>query len=124
MNKLLIRNYGKTFQRADLGLVCGASFMLVMLAMNGSAQTPPRVIKHVTVFQETGRFAGWPANHGAWSWGNEMLVGFEVGYFHQISKDEHAIDYDRPAEHVVARSLNGGETWQIEKPEGLRPPPG
>ena len=36
----------------------------------------------------------------------------------------HSIDYSRPAEHVLARSLDGGETWKIEKPEGLRPPPG
>jgi hypothetical protein len=95
-----------------------------MACLNATAQTRPQVIKHVTVFQEAGRFAGWPANHGAWSWGDEILVGFEVGYFHRISKDEHAIDYDRPAEHVVARSLDGGETWHLEKPEGLRPPPG
>jgi len=98
--------------------------LLLTTILETPAQTPPRVIKHVTVFAEAGRFAGWPANHGAWSWGNEILVGFEVGYFHQISKDEHAIDYDRPAEHVLARSRDGGETWQIEKPEGLRPPPG
>ncbi len=123
-DRSLIDGYRKSLRRAHLGLVCGAGILLLMVAMHGSAQTPPWVIKHVTVFQETGRFAGWPANHGAWAWGNEILVGFEVGYFHRISKDEHAIDYDRPAEHVVARSLDGGETWRLEKPEGLRPPPG
>ena len=79
--------------------------------------------KNVVVFQQEGRFGGWPANHGIWSWGDEILVGFEVGYF-RASERGHSIDYSRPAEHVLARSLDGGETWKIEKPEGLRPPPG
>jgi hypothetical protein len=85
------------------------------------AQSTP--MKHVGVFQESGRFGGWPANHGAWSWGNELLVGFEVGYFRNTNQG-HAIDYSKPAEHVLARSLDGGETWNIERPEGLRPPSG
>jgi len=124
LNRSLINLCWNNLQRAHVRSACATGFLLLLTATAWSAQTPPRVIKHVTVFQEKGRFAGWPANHGAWSWGDEMLVGFEVGHFHQISKDEHAIDYDRPAEHVVARSLDGGETWKLEKPEGLRPPPG
>ncbi len=124
MNRSLIARGRKNFPRAAIGLVRATGILLVMVAMAGPAQTPPRVLNHVIVYRETGRFAGWPANHGAWSWGDEILVGFEVGYFHRISKDEHAIDYDRPAEHVLARSRDGGQTWQIEKPEGLRPPPG
>jgi hypothetical protein len=86
-----------------------------------SAGTPEA--RHVVVFAEDGRFGGWPANHGIWSWGDEILVGFEVGYF-RASAQGHSIDYSRPAEHVLARSLDGGETWKIEKPEGLKPPPG
>jgi hypothetical protein len=83
----------------------------------------PRVVKQVVVCRERGRFGGWPANHGAWSWGNEILVGFELGYFHRNRGDSHAIDYQRPAEHMLARSLDGGEIWRLEKPPGLRPPP-
>ncbi len=30
----------------------------------------PLTVKHVVVYYEAGRFAGWPANHGAWSWGD------------------------------------------------------
>src|ERR1039458_5465249 len=82
--------------------------------------------KNVLVYKEPGRFGGWPANHGIWSWGNEIVVGFESGYFHvrKPGEHEHSIDYGRPAEHLLARSLDGGETWQIEKPLGLLPPPG
>ncbi|HUS08238.1 MAG TPA: sialidase family protein [Bryobacteraceae bacterium] len=79
--------------------------------------------QNVVVFEQEGRFGGWPANHGIWSWGDEILVGFEVGYF-RPSRQGHSIDYTRPAEHVLARSLDGGLSWKIEKPEGLRPPPG
>jgi BNR repeat-like domain len=82
-----------------------------------------RSVRHVIVYREAGRFAGWPANHGAWSWGDEILVGFEIGRFRPATHG-HAIDYDEPAEHVLARSLDGGETWAIERPPGLRPPPG
>ena len=85
------------------------------------AGEPAYAIKNVTVYQEVGRFGGWPANHGIWSWRNEILVGFEAGYFKDKTQG-HAIDYTRPAEHLLARSLDGGETWAIEKPDGLRPP--
>lgn len=80
----------------------------------------------VVVYKEPGRFAGWPANHGIWSWGDEIVVGFEAGYLHarDPQQREHGIDYQRPAEHLLARSLDGGETWKIEKPPGLLAPPG
>jgi len=79
--------------------------------------------EHGFVYKEPGRFGGWPANHGMWAWGNELLVGFETGYFRDTEKG-HAIDYTKPAEHVLARSTDGGKTWTIERPEGLKPPPG
>lgn len=93
----------------------------ILLACTAAFSAGP--VKNVVVYQEAGKFAGWPANHGIWSWGNEILVGFEVGDF-KVNPRGHAIDYSKPAEHVLARSLDGGETWRIERPEGLRPPPG
>ncbi|MHC4095914.1 MAG: hypothetical protein ACYSU3_07635, partial [Planctomycetota bacterium] len=36
--------------------------------------------RHLKVFYEKGRFAGWPANNGIWQWGKEILVGFSLGY--------------------------------------------
>ncbi|MHC4680933.1 MAG: hypothetical protein ACYTEK_19805, partial [Planctomycetota bacterium] len=36
--------------------------------------------RHLKVFYEAGRFTGWPANNGIWQWGNEILVGFSLGY--------------------------------------------
>jgi hypothetical protein len=88
-----------------------------------AAPRAPSAVKHVDVYKLPGRFGGWPANHGIWSWGNEILVGFEAGYF-LANERSHAIDYTKPAEHLLARSKDGGETWTIERPAGLRPPPG
>lgn len=88
-----------------------------------SAPRQPASVTHVDVYNVAGRYGGWPANHGIWAWGNEILVGFEAGYF-KSNQRGHAIDYTRPAEHLLARSLDGGQTWTIERPEDLKPPPG
>lgn len=100
-----------------------APFAMQPPAASAAHTRTPASVTHVDVYKQPGRFGGWPANHGIWSWGREILVGFEAGYF--LANDRgHAIDYTRPAEHLLARSLDGGETWTIERPAGLRPPPG
>jgi hypothetical protein len=73
-------------------------------------------VEHVKVYHEPGRFGGWPANHGIWSWGDEILVGFSAGYYCDNGPERHAIDHDRPEEHLLARSRDGGLTWTIENP--------
>ena len=96
---------------------------LAASALTLAAPRQPRSVQHVDVYKVEGRYAGWPANHGIWSWGNEILVGFESGYFKDNQRG-HSIDYTRPAEHLLARSLDGGATWAIERPDDLKPPPG
>jgi hypothetical protein len=81
----------------------------------------PSEMSHLDVYKESGRFAGWPANHGIWSWGDEIVVGFERGYFFD-NTGIHDIDYSKPAQHMLARSKDGGDTWTIEQPPGLQPP--
>lgn len=71
--------------------------------------------RHVKVYFETGRFGGWPANHGIWIWGNEILVGFSKGYYKDLG-DRHHIDRDKPEAHMLSRSVDGGETWVVEDP--------
>ena len=80
------------------------------------ATATPTVLEHVVVYAEPGRFAGWPANHGSWSWGDEVLVGFSRGFYKDLG-DRHHIDRDQPEEHLFARSLDGGTTWTIEVPQ-------
>ena len=73
------------------------------------------VLRHVDVYREPGRFGGWPANHGIWSWGDEILVGFSQGHYKERGLQHH-FDPEQPERHLLARSLNGGETWVIEDP--------
>jgi hypothetical protein len=86
----------------------------VIVAATAVGQEGPRVIQHVEVYNEPGRFAGWPANNGIWSWQDEIVVGFTLGYHKERSG--HTIDPDRPSGPRQARSLDGGLTWTIETP--------
>ena len=85
---------------------------LELNAVNGAFT---RTTKHVKVYAEPGRFGGWPANHGIWVWGDEILVGFSAGYNQDLG-ERHHIDREKPEEHLLARSRDGGETWTIENP--------
>jgi hypothetical protein len=78
--------------------------------------TRARDAQHVMVYSVPGRFGGWPANHGIWSWGNEILVGFSAGYHKDLGPERHNIDRERPEEHLLARSHDGGQTWSLENP--------
>jgi hypothetical protein len=85
------------------------------LASNRSEESA-RGFRNIKVYAEPGRFGGWPANHGIWCWGDEILVGFSAGYFKDNGPTRHNIDHEKPEEHLLARSLDGGETWTIERP--------
>ncbi|MBE0652995.1 MAG: exo-alpha-sialidase, partial [Bacteroidales bacterium] len=86
-------------------------------------------VEHGFAYQEEGRFTGWPANNGAWSWGNEILVGFVLGYHKTNISGGHAINDDLPSFDAHARSLDGGLTWALETTQKFssgtyRVPPG
>src|ERR1700730_7589796 len=87
----------------------------ILAAVSALAQTQVSV-DHVRVYHQRGRFGGWPANHGIWSWGDEILVGFSAGYHKDLGPNRHSIDHDKPEEHLLARSKDGGKTWSIEDP--------
>ena len=82
-------------------------------ALGGSED---HIVKQVVVFREPGRFAAWPANHGMWAWGNELLVGFSRGYQKDLGEERHNIDREKPEEFLLSRSTDGGETWTAEFP--------
>ena len=63
--------------------LCVAFMMATTCPIISSARDEAVVIeeaRHLKAFHEVGRFAGWPANNGIWQWGNEILVGFSLGY--------------------------------------------
>ena len=69
-------------------------------------------IQHGIIFYDEGRFGGWPANHGIWSWGEEILVGFIEAEYRE-TRGLHTYD-PRTARSKYARSKDGGVTWSIE----------
>ena len=106
--------------RARLVLGVAAVCAMVGPASSSGAGEPAKIVRHVVVYREDGRFAGWPANHGIWSWGDEILVGFSRGF----DKDRgpfHHIDKEKPEEFLLARSQDGGLTWSVESPRPEAP---
>ena len=71
--------------------------------------------KHVTIYDEEGKFAGWPANNGIWSWGNEIVVGFIQGTLEPKIVPGHKIDFSKPSYNRQSRSIDGGLTWTFEE---------
>jgi hypothetical protein len=74
-------------------------------ASNSKIQPPRSAAKiptarHVFIYHQAGRFAGFPANHGIWCWGNEILVGFSAGDYKDLGPNRHAIDREKPEEHL------------------------
>jgi hypothetical protein len=90
--------------------------LLIADDATSAAQGRKSAIEHVMVYHEPGRFGGWPANHGIWSWGDEILVGFSAGYHKDLGPTRHNIDHEKPEEHLLARSLDAGNSWTIENP--------
>lgn len=81
-------------------------------AESETAKVYQKDIRHGVIFSEEGQFGGWPANHGIWNWGNEILVGF-IQADHLERSGLHSYD-PRSARCKYARSMDGGETWKIE----------
>ena len=77
---------------------------------------PTTASRHIVVYREKGRFAGWPANHGISSWGDEILVGFSRGTYKDRGPFHH-IDKEKPEEFLLARSRDGGTKWSVEEPQ-------
>ena len=74
----------------------------------------PQDMKHFIVFEKEGRFCGWPANNGVWSWpDDEILVGFSNGPW--VEKKGHNIGESILS--YLGRSRDGGETWSATDPQ-------
>ena len=70
-------------------------------------------IRHVVLFKDPDRYAGWPANYGIWSWGEEIVSGFTLG-FPDLNGGFHSRDKNRPLVTMQSRSNDGGLSWSNE----------
>lgn len=77
--------------------------------------------QHVELYRERGRYAGWPANYGIWSWQEEIVVGFTLGFYDENNGGFHTADRSRPFVPMQARSVDGGLSWQVEPFPGRTP---
>ena len=94
-----------------------------MSAAKSALKAPlkPTSMRHVDVYNEPGRFGGWPAGYSAnqWIWGNEIMVSFRRAYY-KANPTTHTVDWSKPSRRAQARSLDGGETWVLEEPKRMR----
>ena len=72
------------------------------------------VCHHVEIYRRPGEFAGWPANYGLWSWGNETVCIFATGRLGSPDGGLHLEDPSQPFTPTQARSRDGGLTWTTE----------
>ncbi|MEX2411695.1 MAG: sialidase family protein [Candidatus Paceibacterota bacterium] len=90
-------------------------FSITLLGINQnkdlSISENPQDVRHLKVYYEEGKFAGWPANNGIWSWGDEILVGFVQA--DHMERSGHTYDVTT-SRYKYARSFDGGITWAIE----------
>lgn len=102
-------------RNSKLSLILSLVLIGLLASCNNNSEKKKIVseskIQHGIVFYEEGRFGGWPANHGIWSWDNEILVGFVVA----DHKETTGHNYEPlTASNKYARSKDGGVTWVIE----------
>ncbi|WP_197496137.1 sialidase family protein [Maribacter hydrothermalis] len=77
-----------------------------------NAQTDGMNVEHNIVYGEDGKYAGWPANHGIWTWGDEILIGFVQAEYKAEGRGLHTYDIST-SRNKYARSKDGGITWKI-----------
>jgi len=66
--------------------------------------------RHKVVYYRSGRYAGWPANHGAWQDGDKFLVGFLEGPY---KKNGGMHNIGKPRSIRFSYSDDGGQSWSL-----------
>ncbi len=80
------------------------------------AQDKVKDVQHSVVYHQAGRFAGWPANGGAFMFANdEILVGFTEAKY-KITKTHNA---EKPFLNWLGRSTDGGKNWVTSDPDNF-----
>lgn len=106
-----------TFLVASSFAVFGDTKLEILKPATPTSSAPtisPASRENVVIYKEPGRYGGWPANHGLWQWGDELVVGFTSTWYKETTTD-HRIDRSKPSYEIQARSLDGGKTWKTEE---------
>lgn len=69
--------------------------------------------EHSIIYYQEGRFAGWPANNGAFIFDNDEIV---TGFTEAPYKKTDGHNADKPYLNWLARSTDGGKTWVAADP--------
>ncbi len=113
MKSYIKNRYFKTLITVSYLLLIAVSFIgLSSCTASNHDNKQDTNAKNVKVFYEKGKYGGWPANWGVWSWGNEILVGFTMA--DHLDKESGHTFNQKTAHAMFARSLNGGISWSIE----------
>lgn len=101
--------------------IISKSVLLSTLAFGPVTSSQAESMRHSITAGEAGKFCGWPANNGVWTWdnGKEILVGYTFGDFEE-QKGHNMRNHLENGEHLMsqlARSTDGGLTWKTEDPE-------
>ncbi len=112
----MITNITKICKKSSFSVVLSLTAILVLTSFHHKSRKDnieiKAAIQHGIIYYKDGGYAGWPANNGIWSWGNEILVGF-VAAPHKDIKNGHT--YDKTfAKNKYARSIDGGQNWVLE----------
>ncbi len=101
---------------------CASLIILLLIMQILGCGEQSHEFTHTVVAIEKNKFHGWPANNGVWIWDDEILVGFTQVEFEETGG--HNIKADAPRLSLLARSVNGGQSWKMFDPVGYVGDPG
>jgi hypothetical protein len=73
-------------------------------------------VQHSIIYHQQGRFAGWPANSGAFLFDRDEIV---VGFTEAKYKITNSHNGEKPFQSFIARSTDGGQKWKAVDPENF-----
>ncbi len=94
-----------------------ATFVLFGVSCGHSSSEAIKHVKdaqHAIIYYQPGRFAGWPANNGAFIFDNDEII---TGFTEAPYKKTDGHNADKPYLNWLARSTDGGYTWTAADPD-------
>ncbi len=91
--------------------------MVLISSCNQAGEKEPAYVKdaeHSIIYYQPGRFAGWPANNGAFIFDNDEIV---TGFTEAAYKKASGHNAEKPFLSWLARTTDGGKTWVASDPD-------